>query len=81
MGFFLAIAYMVNLLALFVVLTDKEFALSIGIRTRGNLAKNVIVAIIPYLNIIIAICFLIEYIPYAYPIISKVMDEVFDKEL
>lgn len=81
MNFLIALAYFVNLMALFVVLTDKEFALSIAIRTRGDLVKVAIPASIPGLNIIVAVLFMIEYIPYAYPMIVAVLNEVFDKEL
>jgi hypothetical protein len=83
MGFFIAISYLLNIIAVWVILTDTKFALSIGIRTRGNLLGYVIWSLIPFLNWVVAMGFLLEYIPYAYPKILEAITESFDldKEL
>jgi hypothetical protein len=83
MGFFIAISYLLNIIAVWVILTDKKLALSIGIRTRGDLLGYAICSLIPFLNCIITLIFLVEYIPYAYPKICEAIKESFDldKEL
>jgi hypothetical protein len=79
----MALSYLINIIAIWVILTDKAFALSIAIRTRRDLMWNAFLALIPGVNVFVSIMFLIEYIPRAFPIICKAINECFelDKEL
>ena len=83
MNFIMALSYLINIIAIWVILTDKQFALSVAIRTRRDLMWNAFLSLIRGVNVVVSILFLIEYIPYAYPFICKAINECFelDKEL
>jgi putative effector of murein hydrolase len=79
MWFLTFLALFINVIFLFVILNNKDFALSVAIRTRWDLIWYMILICIPMVNIIVAIVTLMEFLNY-FKVTEKINDFL-DKEL